>query len=119
MRAYYVTLGNKGYCTPNDAAPGSCAEQPGWGLTNTGGFQNLQSFYYWSGTESAEYAPFLEHAWIFDTTYGRQYGIHQANARYAMAVRPGDVPVVPEPQTYAMLLLGLSAVMVAARRRTH
>ncbi len=40
---FYVTLGNKGQCTPNDASPGSCVPQPGSGLTNTGTFQNMQS----------------------------------------------------------------------------
>jgi hypothetical protein len=116
MRAYYVTLGNKGYCTPNDAAPGSCAEQPGWALTNTGGFQKVQSSGYWSGTE---YAPYPDAAWDFFTSGGNQTSNYQGNALYAMAVRPGDVAAVPEPQTYAMLLLGLSAVMVAVRPRPH
>ena len=32
---YYVTLGNLGLCTPNNADPGSCTAQTGWGLSNT------------------------------------------------------------------------------------
>ncbi len=38
---------------------------------------------------------------------------------HAMAVRRGDVPaaVVPEPQTYALLLAGLIALAAVARRR--
>ncbi len=44
---YYVTLGNKG------AYDTSGAHQPGWGLTNTGYFQNMISNDYWSGLESA------------------------------------------------------------------
>ena len=36
-----------------------------------------------------------------------------------MAVRPGDVTVadVPEPQTYALVLMGLSAMVLARRRQ--
>jgi hypothetical protein len=46
---YYVTLGNLAYCPPGDAA---CAGGPqlGWGLTNTGGFQDLRSSAKWFGT---------------------------------------------------------------------
>jgi hypothetical protein len=108
---YYLTLGNKGYY---DTSGGGA--QPGWGLTNTGGFQNLQSKNYWSGTE---YAPDPSDAWYFNTHGGSQDFDGLNLALYAMAVRPGDVAAVPEPQTYAMLLLGLSAVMVAVRPRPH
>jgi hypothetical protein len=107
--------GNKGICTPNDGAPGSCVEQPGSGLSNTGGFESLQSYAYWSGTE---YPPDSDFAWWFMNDYGFQtsYG-GKTSVLYAVAVRPGDVPVVPEPQTYAMLLLGMSAVLLAVRRQ--
>jgi hypothetical protein len=37
-----------------------------------------------------------------------------------MAVRPGDVMApVPEPETYAMLLLGLGVVCAISRRRSR
>ena len=114
---FYVALGNKGYCTLNDSSPGSCQGQSGWGLTNTGGFQNVQSVGYWSGTE---YAPNPgSAAWNFDAYDGGQVLDAKNNALYAVAVRPGDVAAVPEPQTYAMLLLGLGAVLWAVRRRPH
>lgn len=111
---FYVTLGNKGYCPPGDA---TCAgSQPGWGLTNMGSFQNMEYGDHWSGTK---YAPDPDLAWRFNTggTAGSQYFELQDEALYALAVRPGDVAAVPEPKTYAMLLLGLSAVMVVVRRR--
>lgn len=115
---FYVALGNKGYCTSNDSLPDSCGEQSGWGLTNTGGFQIVQSGAYWSGTEHARYPG---SAWFFLAAGdggGKGYdGKYQG--LYAMAVRPGDVAAVPEPQTYAMLLLGLGAVLLAVRRRPH
>lgn len=47
---FYVTLGNKGRCTPNDASPGSCVEQPDWGFKNTGPFSNV-GWFYWSVPE--------------------------------------------------------------------
>ena len=109
---WYVTLGNKGYCPPLAFCPPT---QPGWGLSNTGSFQNLQSYYYWSGTENAPNPYF---AWYFHTYDGFQNVDSQYHALYAMAVRPGDVAAaIPEPQTYALMLMGLGALMVAVRRR--
>jgi hypothetical protein len=111
---YYESLGNKGYCAPgaNYCGPG----QPGWGLTNTGAFGHLQSWFYWIGLVQgpAEY----QEAWYFDTEYGYQSGFGQGNLFYAIAVRPGDVAAaVPEPQTAALLLMGMAGVMVAARQQ--
>ena len=56
-------------------------------------------------------------AWGFGASHGFQFSDYQNDALCAMAVRPGDVAAVPEPQTYAMLLLGMSAVLLAVRRR--
>jgi hypothetical protein len=79
-------------------------------------FSNVQANAYWSGTE---YAPNPALAWFFSTSDGLQDGDVKGNALYAVAVRPGDVAVssVPEPQAYAMMLLGLGALTVAVRRR--
>ena len=65
---FFATLGNKSYCPPGDA---TCAGGPqaGWGLTNTGTFQNMQSRVYWSGLESA---PSPSYAWRFTTFNGNQ-----------------------------------------------
>lgn len=111
---YCVSLGNLSFCTPGDTQCHSA--QPGWGLSNTGGFRNLHSLY-WS---SVAYAPDpAYYAWVFDTADGPQAIGAQSGDFYAVAVRPGDVAAaVPEPQSYALLLLGISGVLEAVRRRS-
>jgi hypothetical protein len=111
---WYVTLGNKGYCAPGGV---NCNPQAGWGFNNTGPFLNEQSDAYWSGTE---YALSTDGAWLFATGYGNQDGADKSNWFHAVAVRPGDVAAVsavPEPETYALMLMGLAALAVAAKRR--
>jgi len=83
-------------------------------IANLALFSNVQSDFYWSGTEDA---PFPVDAWFFRTDNGAQSVFDKLNASYAVAVRPGDVAAIPEPQTYALLLAGLGAVVVAVRRR--
>ena len=78
-------------------------------------FTNVQSGFYWSGTE---YAPDPVRAWVFRAEVGRQDVVDENVALYAVAVRPGDVAAsVPEPQTLALVLLALGATMVARKRR--
>lgn len=105
---FYVTLGNKGtYDTSGN-------NNPSFGLSNTGPFGNVQSYLYWSGMETA---PSSEKAWDFSTTFGFQ-GFSLLNTeKFAWAVHPGDVASVPELSTYALMGLGLAAVLVARRRR--
>lgn len=83
-------------------------------LTNAGPFQIAPSGIYWSSTEYA-YDP--GSALVFSTT-GFQGADQKASGWYAVAVRPGDVAApIPEPQTWAMLMMGLGVVTVALRRR--
>jgi hypothetical protein len=87
----------------------------GTNAANLALFSNVQSFYYWSGTE---YALGPNGAWLFLASVGLQGHVDKTSALYAVAVRPGDVvAVVPEPKAYALMLMCFGALMVVARRR--
>ena len=78
-------------------------------------FSNVQSNFYWSGTE---YAPNPSNAWSFSTGGGFQSNGDKDVALFAVAVRPGDVAAaVPEPQSLALVLLALGAAVVARKKR--
>jgi len=107
---WYDILGNKAFHDTSGSFP-----QSGWGLTNTGPFTNLQSHFYWSGTE---YAPdTVVKAWGFSTSNGRQDVRIKGNALYAWAVRSGDVAAVPEPGVLMLLAAGLAGIAGATKRR--
>lgn len=76
-------------------------------------FTNVQSRSYWSSTEVTPGAI----AWIFFPPTG--FAGLGSGQFFSVAVHPGDVPAVPEPQTMALLLLGLGATVVARRWRAR
>jgi len=81
----------------------------------SGQFDGFQSGIYWSSTA----LPAFNSAWNsrFLVNGIDQGFIFLPTLYKTVAVRPGDVALIPEPQTYAMLLAGLGAVLVAVRRR--
>jgi MYXO-CTERM domain-containing protein len=107
---FITDLGNKGGESVLNQA-GDTAEQ----IANLALFSNVQSNFYWSGTE---YAPIPSVAWVFGSDFGVQNRDDESRFLYAVAVRPGDVAAaVPEPQTLALALLALGAMAVVRRRR--
>ncbi len=110
---FYTTLGNKALYDTSGGGP-----QPGWGLTNTGPFSNVQSSYYWSATE---YAPSTGSAWYFSTNYGNQNWANKTFSYYAWAVHSGDVgaPTVPVPAAVWLFGSGLLGLIGIARRKAR
>ena len=109
---FYDTLGNLAYYTPGTGT----GPQAGWGLTNTGPFDALQSFYYWSGLE---YAPNTGYAWVFYFGYGIQDSLSKSNNLYALAVHAGDVgaAIVPVPAAVWLFGSGLLALAGLGKQR--
>lgn len=112
---YYVTLGNLGLCPPDggDGDPSTCdnSAPPGWGLTNTGPFSNVQSSGYWSGST------FVSTPWFFDFGNGSQSINGQPIIYFAWAVRSGDVSAVPVPAAVWLFGSGLMGLLGIARRK--
>lgn len=79
-------------------------------------FSNIQSGIYWYATESPP-PQNVDQAWFFFFSTGDQDESYKDLDFYAWAVRDGDVAAVPEPETYAMFLVGLGLVSAATRWR--
>jgi hypothetical protein len=79
-------------------------------------FDGVQSDdYYWS---SSEIVPGLVSYRVYFTDFGAVHlGGLQTDAFFAVAVRSGDIAAVPEPHAYATMLMGLTVLMIAVKRR--
>ena len=80
----------------------------------SGQFDGVQDNF-WSGTVAQD----SRVAWSFNR-FGGQFEISLDTPLFAVAVLTGDVATVgavPEPETYALMLMGVGALMVAMRRR--
>ena len=103
---FYEELGNRGF---RDTSGNS---QSGYGLTDPGKFEHLQSYSYWSGTEYD-----ANHAWEFEFHNGGQYNPNSFNEIYGIAVLPGTVSSVPLPG--AFILFGSAIAVLAAFKRKN
>jgi hypothetical protein len=82
------------------------------GLANQ--FHLVQPGFYWSGSI---FFPNPFAAWAFNGGNGDQINNSHISPLFAVAVRPGDIAAVPEPQTYALMLMGVGALLLAKRRQ--
>ena len=110
---FYTTLGNKAYYDTSLNGP-----QPGWGLTNTGLFSNVQPNGYWSATE---FALTTYDAWHFNTNDGLQSPAFKTDSLYAWAVHSGNVgaSMVPVPAAIWLLGSGLVGLFGFVRHRAR
>ena len=131
---FYESLGNNGLYAKDGWTPQV------WGLINTGLFDNLEPYDYWSGTEYCS-SP-ANTAWYFDFSGGRQGYSDKGNTSplFALAVRPADVSTtnqgggngtdphtgdgngtdpapIPEPTTVLLLGAGLLGLAGLGRKK--
>lgn len=114
---FHNTLGDIGYCGPSNTTEFTCTgRQDGYGLTNTGPFSNIQSYFYWSATE---YAPITDVAWLFGFDSGDQTTGGKEFLFYVWAVHDGDVgaAVVPLPTAILLFCSGLLGLIGISRRK--
>jgi hypothetical protein len=100
---------------------------PDAGMWNRGPFQNVpildpqHSYSYWTSTYEGQGAS--QGTYFFEISTGSE-GATLSPTQYmapwsAVAVRAGDVAApIPEPETWAMMLMGLAAGAVTLRKRT-
>ena len=116
---FYTELGNKGWFDTSGNPTGCDSSSLPNCLTNKGDFQHLQADYYWTGTELDTNTGY---AWYFRTLSGAQgNGSKNISDFYAIAVRPGDVTIVPEPISSILFVTGgmLFAGRSYLRRRRY
>ena len=111
---FHNTLGNLGYCDPALSTTSYCANQIGYGMSNTGPFNNVQSAFYWS---AMEFMPESGKAWYFDMKYGLQHVYNKGVTGYAWAVHSGDVGAVPVPAAVWLFGSGLLGLIGVARKK--
>lgn len=114
---YYINLGLKGIYNQagnyqadfgifgNGTYNG--VDQTSYSQNNVGLVHNLQSLWYWSGTE---YSPVPTDAWYFGTRAGNQGSFYKYYQLSTWAVRSGDVATIPVPGAvwlFGSALLGL------------
>ncbi len=118
---YYSSLGNLGLCTTNNATgsyPDNCEQTPGgaWGLKNTGPFQNMMSFRYWTDTENNLNTT---RAFDMDFTFGQTGTGGKDGNKYVWAVLDGNPLAVPLPTAFWLFSSGLLGLIGVSRRQRN
>ncbi len=107
---FYAELDNLGLYSTS-----SVYEPPGWGLTNTGDFDNLTTNRYWYDKKGL--APYSSNAFYFRTFTGEQGLGTVALDSSGLAVRSGQVSTVPVPGALWLLWSGLIGLVGLKRRK--
>lgn len=115
---YYVSLGNGGYCTSNNAtgsSPDNCevAAYGTWGLQNTGVFDDMQISRYWTDTEH-DLNDFR--AFDMDFTFGQVGTGAKSGGKHVWAVLDGAPTEVPLPAASWLFITGLIGLISVSRR---
>ena len=106
--------GSSDWVLPSMDAYSSLVAQVG-NLSIAPQFTNVEpGGYYWASNVAS---PGYPAAWVYRADSLTFYLPPQFVLYGAVAVHAGDIPAVPEPQTYAMLLVGLCALAGMARRQ--
>ena len=108
---YYNELGNLALYNTSGAT------QSGWGLAHTAPFSNIQSGAYW-------FSPEYDGGTLTNTPGNKQWAVLFMETNGAQGFGPKSafyystaVAAVPEPETYAMMLIGLGLMGSIARRK--
>lgn len=102
---YYTELENDGWHDTSGADSGCSGSAP-WCLVNTSYFEDLQALAYWTGTTYVDDDD-TSKAWFHGLGDGGQAIVPKDNSGiYALAVRSGDVVIVPEPISLTLFLIG-------------
>lgn len=85
-------------------------------IPNTPTFDNEQNYAYWTGSEASENS--AENAWFFGTNTGGQHYFDKGTFVSVWAISNGQIAAVPEPESNAMLMAGLSLLGFMTRRKS-
>mgnify|MGYP002713086005 CR=1 FL=1 len=116
---FYSTLGNTGQCSEASTPETGCIYNTGFGLSNTGPFENMSSFRYWTNVtrEDASWRAFDFSMGGGQTGTGAKDG-----AKQVWAVLDGDVAglmPVPVPAAAWLFGSGLIGLLTIARRSSN